>query len=178
MSLWRIILHWTAGIGTPNAIELADYHRLILPDGSVVSAVDIAKNAVPLKAGYAAHTAEANGNSIGVSFCGMNLAQPRDYGKYPLTLEQWDAGVKLCASLCLQFGITPDREHVLGHCEAEEFLPWHPKQAGKWDPWVPFIVWRPRIGDLTAPHDIGDAFRAAVLSEIQAATLSRKGTGS
>ena len=68
----RVICHWTAGRHRANGLDRQHYHILIEGDGRLVRGVPtIDLNAEPVKPGYAAHTRNCNGGSIGVALCGM-----------------------------------------------------------------------------------------------------------
>jgi len=87
-------------------------HYVIGQDGEVVQMVK--HNDV------AWHAGRANGNSIGIEHCAR---QPREFGAsdpglYPAE-AQYCASAALVNWLCQQYGIPMDRQHVLGHSEAD-----------------------------------------------------------
>jgi len=76
-------LHWTAGIYTPNHIELADYHGGVTwrnQKAQFEKWNDYSEN-LP-------HTWQRNSDLIGLTVCGMAEATSRDWGKYPIQPEQ------------------------------------------------------------------------------------------
>lgn len=142
VNLQRIIFHWTAGAGTPNATDLEHYHFIIDRTGKVYTGKCEPKDNINCNDGkYAAHTGGGNTGSIGISFCGMagfngsNIATT----KYPLTKVQMEAGFKLAAELCKNYGLNlSDPMTIQTHYG---FGKRHPKttSSGKIDIiWVPY----------------------------------------
>jgi N-acetyl-anhydromuramyl-L-alanine amidase AmpD len=134
----RIVMHWTAGAGSPSSEDKDAYHLLIDRVGHVHRGEhSITDNLITSDGDYAAHTRGLNTGSIGLALCGMAGATPatdrHDFapGKYPLTASQWNAAIIAAADLCRRYDIEPDQEHLLMHCEVERFL--GVKQAQKWD---------------------------------------------
>lgn len=151
-AMTRVHLHWTAGAHKANAVDLRAYHILVEGDGTLQRGkASIALNAAPVKPGYAAHTLNANSGAIGVSLCGMAGAQEKPFrpGPYPLTSEQWDAGVAAIAQLCARYKIPVTRKTVLSHAEVQANL--GIRQRNKWDitvlPFDPSVVGARAIGD-------------------------------
>jgi N-acetyl-anhydromuramyl-L-alanine amidase AmpD len=108
----RIVIHITDGgsrIGGPiswfkNPAAKVSAHYIVGQDGEVVQMVrhnDVAW-----------HASSANGNAIGIE----HVANTK--GLVP-TVEQYAASAALVQWLCGEFGISTDRDHVLGHSEAD-----------------------------------------------------------
>jgi N-acetyl-anhydromuramyl-L-alanine amidase AmpD len=66
------------------------------------------------------HANSANGDSIGIEHCARapNAQGPTDPGLMPTPL-QYAASGALVRWLCEQYGIPMDRDHILGHSEAD-----------------------------------------------------------
>jgi N-acetyl-anhydromuramyl-L-alanine amidase AmpD len=85
-------------------------HYIVGQDGTVVQMVkheDIA---------YHAHS--ANSHSIGIEHVARSPAARHDAGLYP-TPAQYCASAMLVRCLCNRYGIPMDRQHILGHAEAD-----------------------------------------------------------
>ena len=158
----RIIVHWTAGAHKANATDKKSYHILIEGDGTLIRGTpSIALNDAPVKPGYAAHTANLNGDSIGVSLCCMAGAKesPFDPGKYPLTAKQWETLIKVVAQISNRYAIPVTRKTVLSHAEVQQTL--GVKQKGKWD--ISRLPFDPAVKGALA---VGDKLRAAVAARL------------
>lgn len=148
----RIIVHWTAGGYTANAVDRAAYHILIEESGKLVRGThSIVDNVSTADGNYAAHTLKCNTGSIGVSMCCMHqcVEKPFAAGKFPLTDRQWQAMLQVVAQLCRRYGIDVTPQTVLGHGEVQKNL--GILQKSKWDPMV--LPWQPglsreQVGDL------------------------------
>lgn len=155
----RIIVHWTAGAHTPSGLDKSHYHILIDGSGALVRGrPSIALNdAGGTRAGYAAHTLNANSGSIGVALCGMAGAVERPFsaGPFPLQAVQWTRLATVCADLCRRYGIAVQPGTVLSHAEVQQTL--GIRQRGKWD--ISRLPFNPSIVGATA---CGNALRAAV----------------
>jgi peptidoglycan hydrolase-like protein with peptidoglycan-binding domain len=154
----RVHVHWTAGKSKASDNDREHYHILIEGDGTLVRGKpSIALNQAPLKAGYAAHTLNANSGAIGVSLCGMIGAQesPFDSGSAPITPAQWAQLALVCADLCERYGIPVTPQTVLSHAEVQGTL--GISQRGKWD--IARLPWNPNLVGATA---VGNDLRAAV----------------
>ncbi len=111
-SIDRIVIHITDGganiNGTiswfKNPAAKVSSHYVIGQDGEIVQMV--AHNDV------AWHAGSANGTSIGIE----HVANTRGLNPTP---AQMCASAALVTWLCDQYGITPDRAHILGHAEAD-----------------------------------------------------------
>lgn len=155
----RIVFHWTAGTHKASDFDRKAYHLLIEGDGSLVRGHHgIDENAFPIdRRSYAAHVADANTGSIGVSLCAMAGAKERPLitGPYPITEDHLDALIAVMATLCATYDIPVTRQTVLSHAEVEPTL--GIKQRNKWD-----IMWIPGMERAGDPITIGDAIREQV----------------
>lgn len=148
----RVILHWTAGTHKANSTDLKAYHLLVEGDGKVVRGnASIALNSTPLKTGYAAHTLNANSESIGISLCCMGNATevPFNAGKWPMTKKQFDTLIELVRIVCEAYKIPITPKTVLTHAEVQNNL--GIQQRNKWDytrlAFDPSLVGAKAIGD-------------------------------
>lgn len=140
----RIIMHWTAGTYEVNSVDVQHYHYIIGGDGYVVLGLFKPEdNTGKLVTGkYAAHTANCNTDSIGISVaCMQGAKESGDYGKYPLTEKQVDQLVYNVAELCLQYNIPCTPRTVLSHAEVQPTL--GITQKGKWD--IAVLPFKPEI---------------------------------
>ena len=153
----KIILHWTAGGHSPNAVDLKAYHFVISGKGEVVKGVfPVEANEAPKAGKYAAHCLNCNTGSIGVSLAAMAGATeyPFNVGKYPVTQAQVDSLVSFVASLCDKYGIPVTPETVLSHAEVQKNL--GIAQKNKWD-----ITYIPELGR-TSAKTVGDFLRQKI----------------
>ena len=160
----RIIIHWTGGTGTPNAVDRKHYHFLIDAAGKVHDGdLNPEANLDCTDGNYAAHTGRLNTGSIGIGLCGMHEAQERpfDAGKHPLMREQFTALIDLCVDLCETYRLAVTRRTVLTHSEVEPTL--GIKQRRKWD-----INWIPGMSGTGDPVMIGDQLRKMISGAITA----------
>lgn len=132
----RVICHWTAGTYKATDFDKQHYHLLIEADGAVVRGKpSIALNQSPVRSGYAAHTLNCNGGSVGVSLCCMGGSDVRESpfnpGRYPMTEKQWVVLVGVVADLCIVYEIPVSPTTVLSHAEVQSNL--GITQRGKWD---------------------------------------------
>jgi N-acetyl-anhydromuramyl-L-alanine amidase AmpD len=116
----RVVIHITDGgssIEGPiswfqNPASGVSAHYIVGLNGEVVQMVrdrDIAW-----------HANNANGDSIGIEHCARapGAQSPSDPGLMPTPLQYAASGV-LVRWLCEQYGIPMDRDHILGHSEAD-----------------------------------------------------------
>ncbi len=140
----KITIHWTAGGYLPSDYEKQFYHFLVDSLGKLHSGkFKPESNLVCRKGLYAAHTGGGNTGSIGVSMCGMaGFKNKNEQGNFPITKEQFEATMKLCAQLAKKYNIKVTPDTVFTHYE---FGQKHPKTTshGKIDiifippyPWV------------------------------------------
>lgn len=131
----RIICHWTAGTHNASEGDKQSYHFLVEGNGRLVKGgPSVAANSGRrVKAGYAAHTHNCNGGSIGISLCCMGGAEESPFrtGSHPMTRAQWETLTVAVAWLCKRYRIKVTRRTVLSHAEVESVL--GIEQKGKWD---------------------------------------------
>ena len=151
----RIIIHWTAGTGTPNATDKQHYHYLIDNKGEVINGIYKPEdNENCSDSRYAAHTGGGNTGSIGIALCGMcGFTSSTNVGKYPLTAIQVERAFKLIAELSKKYGILITPDTVMTHYE---FGKKHPKttSAGKID--ITYLPCYPKYNK----DEIGNLFRS------------------
>lgn len=161
-SMKRIILHWTAGgHKASTSSDTGHYHILIEDDGKLVRGTYSIKDNVSTGDDiYAAHTANLNTGSIGISVCCMQGAKesPFDPGSFPMTQTQWETMAQVAAELCDFYDIPVTPKTVLGHGEVTATL--GVDQGGKWDPMV--LPW----DKTSSKKQVGDKFRSLVKSKI------------
>jgi N-acetyl-anhydromuramyl-L-alanine amidase AmpD len=160
----RIIIHWTAGTHKVNNLDREHYHFIIAGDGAVeVGKYPVSANDSTSDGAYAAHTKGCNTGSIGVAVAAMAGATERPFnaGAYPITGQQIEALVNLCARLADQYDIPVTRDAILTHAEVQPTL--GIKQAGKWD-----ITWLPGWKASGRPIDVGDILRNAISKRMAA----------
>ena len=150
----KIILHWTAGRGVPNSIELRHYHFLIDKYGRINHGIfkpEDNENCYDNK--YAPHTGGGNTGSIGVAICGMaNYKSPSQLGSYPINKIQCETTFDLIAKLAKKYNIKIDPNHIMTHYEFGQNNP-KTTSAGKID-----ITHLPPYKNI-APDKIGDFIR-------------------
>lgn len=132
----RVICHWTGGTHRASDFDRKHYHILIESDGKIVRGFPSIKlNEIPVKQGYAAHTLNCNGGSIGVSLCCMGGNDVREVpfnaGRFPMTEKQWDTLSAVVAQLCNVYDIQVTDQTVLSHAEVQTNL--GIRQRNKWD---------------------------------------------
>jgi N-acetyl-anhydromuramyl-L-alanine amidase AmpD len=151
----RIILHWTGGSYTPNAVDRASYHYLIDGNGEVHAAVPVERNMVsPAPPDRANHTLNFNTGSVGVAFCAMGGKEVREkgpYGKWPLKRAQVIAGCTFVAELLDTWRMPCTVDTVFTHAEAQRIH--GVKQNNKWD--IDVFPWSPHLN----PRECGSMLR-------------------
>ena len=161
--LVRVIIHWSAGGRLASIIDKEHYHFMVQQDLQVVTGKLPPEANLAIVEGkpYAAHTKGMNTGSIGVSMCGMALAEPvpLKWGASPITADQVDATCALVAQLCRKYGIKVSRKTVLTHAEVQQIL--GAKQNGKWD-----IRCLPGDKTIRDAIEVGDVLRAKVQSHM------------
>ena len=166
-SMKRIICHWSEGNYKANSTDIEHYHILIEGDGTVRGGDHtIDDNSNTGDNDYAAHTLNANTESIGVACCCMVGCQESPFkpGSQPMKKSQWDTMVQVVAELCQFYGIPVTPKTVLGHGEVQANL--GITQKGKWDP----MVWPWDTSKTRA--QVGEGLRKQV-----AAALAKLGRG-
>lgn len=144
----RIVIHITDG--QPDHMRTASFfqdpdsdgkpvyvsaHYIVGRSGEVVQMV--------LHRNVAFHANTANSNSIGIEHCART---PKEWGRsdpgMPPTPEQYQASARLVRFLCDQFGIPIDRQHIVGHCEADPKTTHTdcPNGAWDWDGYLALVV--------------------------------------
>lgn len=156
----RIHWHWTAGsYARAQADASGHYHFVYGPDGARYTGKSIALNGTPARAGYAAHTLNANTGAIGLSVACMGGSgvseRPFRSGAYPMTELQMRAMLVDTAALCVRYHIPVTPRTVLSHAEVEANL--GIRQRGKWD--IARMSWKP---ELVGAKACGDWMRAEV----------------
>lgn len=154
----RLVLHWAVSAYKPTEHILHSYHACVDPTGKVYWGYHpIEANIGPIKGQYAAHIANMNTGSAGISVLGMH--DPIDGtwppGPYPLTQVQIDEFCKLAASICKTWDLDPtDPNQVATHGEFQ------PKRK-------PLeITWLPALGDCTLAAG-GDYLRKKIADEME-----------
>jgi hypothetical protein len=161
--LARIIWHWTAGTNAVSALDRLHYHFIIAGDGAVTAGnLPPEANLSARDGEYAAHTLEANTESIGVAMAGMHGAReaPFDAGGFPITDVQVTALVGLLATLCRRYSIPVTPQTVLSHAEVQPTL--GIAQRGKWD-----TAWLPGMTRPGNPVAIGNTIRGRVIAAMK-----------
>jgi len=115
----RIIIHWTAGYAVPTTHEKECYHFLIDTLGKThLGKFKPEANLICRTGLYAQHTGGGNTGSIGVSMCAMaGFKDSRNIGKCPITKVQFEATMKLCATLAKKYNIEITPENIMTHYE-------------------------------------------------------------
>ncbi|MCR5758141.1 MAG: N-acetylmuramoyl-L-alanine amidase [Selenomonas sp.] len=83
------------------------YHFVIRKDGTI-------ERGRPMDT-VGAHCYEHNWHTVGVNIVG-------DFESNEPEPEQLDSGARLVAALCRHYGITPDRQHIVGHRDLNSTL--------------------------------------------------------
>ena len=153
----RIIIHWTAGAGSPNSVEKQHYHYLVDQKGVIHCGIfrpEDNENCADGK--YAQHTGGGNTGSVGVAACGMlGFRRVDDVGEYPLTKIQCERMFKLVADLSAKYDIPITSSNIMTHYEFGLRNP-RTSSAGKID-----IVYLPPYPDVSK-EKIGDFIRNKV----------------
>jgi len=141
----RIVIHITDG--QPNYLNTVRYFQNPMRNGEPISVsahyvvgqhgevVQMVRNQ-----DIAFHAGAANANSIGIEHCARTPGElgPADPG-FPVTDEQYLCSAYLVKWLCQQYGLPRDREHVLGHAEADRTTTHTDCPTGRWD-WEHFMT--------------------------------------
>lgn len=154
----RIIIHWTAGFGSPNFVDKKHYHYLIDSSGGVHNGDFKPEDNENCNDGkYAQHTGGGNTGAIGVALCGMyGFSSVTKLGHYPLTKIQCEALFSFVAKLSKKYKIKIDNNHIMTHYEFGLKNP-HTTSAGKID-----IIYLPPYPQIKR-QKIGDFIRSKVL---------------
>lgn len=153
----RIVLHWTAGGPVPTSYEKECYHYLVDSMGKIhLGKFKPEANLICRTGMYAEHTGGGNTGSIGVSMCAMaGFKNKNDQGRFPITKVQFEAAMKLCAKLALQYDIQINPDTVLTHYEFGQKNP-KTTSSGKID--IIFLPPFPWIGK----EDVGSFIRSKI----------------
>lgn len=152
--LSRIHWHWTGGGHTPNAQDLASYHRLVTGEGEVIEAHDLTR--------VLSHTLNGNTSAISISACAMLDAVERPFstGSAPLNMAHVDGIARLTAQFCFVYDIPVSQWSTLSHSEVEPSL--GIKQRQKWD-----INWIPGMEAPADPIRVGNRIRDLVRARLE-----------
>lgn len=153
----RIVLHWSAGRYYPSEFEKKYYHYLIDAEGKIYQGFYKPEDNNNCNDGkYAAHTGGGNTGSIGVCFCGMyGFKSSTDFGDFPITKVQFEAGMKFTAELCEKYNLPINEKTVFTHYEFGKANP-QTTSFGKIDiSWIPSYPWVTR-------NDVGSFIRSKV----------------
>lgn len=108
----KIVIHWTAGVYEPNAVDKAHYHFLVKGNGSIIEGKYEPEDNLNCKDGcYAAHCGGGNTGAIGIALCGMYS------NNYPIKRLQLEAMCKKVAELSLKYKIPITTDTILTHSE-------------------------------------------------------------
>ncbi|MCR5265118.1 MAG: N-acetylmuramoyl-L-alanine amidase [Cyanobacteria bacterium RUI128] len=153
----RIIIHWTAGMGSPNAVDKQHYHYLVDDKGCVHTGIFAPEdNEICTDGKYAQHTGGGNTGSIGVALCGMcGFVSSDNQGRAPLTKIQCERMFKLIADLSAKYNIPVTSSNIMTHYEFGQRNP-KTSSGGKID-----IVYLPPYPEIQKDK-IGDFIRAKV----------------
>ncbi|MCI1273882.1 MAG: N-acetylmuramoyl-L-alanine amidase [Clostridiaceae bacterium] len=153
----KIVIHWSAGGYFPNEHDKLCYHFLIDKNGKIYKGRYAPENNEVCKIGhYAAHTGGGNTGAIGVSMCAMaGFKNKNSVGHYPITKNQFEATMRLCAELCKKYKIEVTQSTVFTHYEFGKRNP-NSTSAGKID--IIFIPPYPWVAEL----DVGSFIRSKI----------------
>lgn len=124
----RIYYHWSAGVWKPNHIDLADYHVLVLKDGSLLLRDDFTETID--------HTWHRNSGSIGVAFAGCCGATTNNMGDYAPTDAQILSMAAVTAVIAIAFGVEVSEDRFMTHGEIAMVDGYGPGQGDpdlRWD---------------------------------------------
>lgn len=155
--LKRIVLHWTAGAGSPSAFDRQFYHYLIDAKGNVIKGVFSPEANLDCTDGvYAAHTGDANTGSIGIALCAMaNFDYATRKTAFPITKIQLEKLFSFTAKLCKKYGIKVNKDTVFTHYE---FGMLHPESTSKGKIDIIYLQPYPNVHK----YQIGNFIRAKV----------------
>ncbi len=153
----KIIIHWTAGSGVPNSVDLRHYHFLIDKFGRINNGIFKPEDNENCNDGkYAPHTGGGNTGAIGVALCGMlNFICPDNVGAYPINKIQCETMFNSVAKLATKYNIRIDSNHIMTHYEFGQKNP-QSTSYGKID-----IIYLPPYPEIKK-ENIGDFIRNKV----------------
>ncbi len=153
----KIIIHWTAGGYYPTPYEKAHYHFLIDKDGKIYTGNHKPEDNLNCQKGkYAMHTGGGNTGAIGIAMCAMaGFKNKNNTGNYPITAKQFEATMKMCATLAIKYKIEITPNTVMTHYEFGLKNP-TTSSAGKIDIiYIPPYPW-------VAQNDVGSFIRSKI----------------
>ena len=153
----RIIIHWTAGVGSPNSTDRKHYHYLIDTKGNIYKGEFSPEDNLNCSDGrYAMHTGGGNTGSIGVALCGMyGFKNSKSVGDYPLTRVQCERMFKLVSELAKKYRIPVCADNIMTHYEFGRKNP-RTTSAGKID-----IIYLPPFPEIKK-DEIGEFIRGKI----------------
>ncbi len=162
--LWRIVMHWSAGLGWVTKSDAKHYHTITSVDGKTVLTNKPEINRDTSDGNYCAHTRALNTGSIGMAMAGMMNAEPHDpvgTSDYPLTAVQLDRFCEEVADMADTYGIPITLWTVLTHAEVQPTL--GVRQRNKWD-----ITWLPGMDKAMTdkPVSVGNHLRRLIRAAI------------
>lgn len=137
----QIYLHWSAGRYEPNAVDLADYHVLILDDGSLLVR-EVLSDSIDHKwhedlDEALAHTWHRNTGAVGVALACCFGASTAAFGDFPPTKEQIESMAQVIAVLAEGLELPIDPDTVMTHAEAADLDGYGPATTcERWDLWL------------------------------------------
>lgn len=177
VQLRGIVTHWSAGHSHhASDLDREHYHICIEGDGRLVRGEkSILANLKTSDGHYAAHCRGFNTKTIGVSVMCMGgaIESPRYFGTHPMTREQWDAMLLVCADLSERYQIPVTPTTILGHGEVERTL--GIDQNGKWDPLC--LPWAPKLSRREVADLMREGIRSALKGRLSLPTETRTPIG-
>lgn len=132
----KVVIHITDGRGQAYPVAQmwqgsghgTSAHFVIGQDATVIQSVRLSDTAW--------HAHDANASSVGIEHCARSPKQ-RDFGPddpgLPPTPAQYHASAELVAWLLQKYNLPCDRQHVLGHKEADSKTDHDDCPTGNWD---------------------------------------------
>lgn len=121
-----ITAHWTAGWRDhANSTDLADYHILVLGDGSYLYRTDFTEEL--------AHSWHDNSNNLGIAVCACVGATSTDLGDQAPLEIQYEAMCKAVKVICEELGLDIDSTFYT-HAERADMYDYGPATTcERWD---------------------------------------------
>ena len=151
---WKVCIHWTAGGLKPSPTDIEHYHFVIDGEGGVHKGrYPIENNALIWKGkkDYARHCGGGNTRVIGVSLTGSGVS----WNPPLFTRQGFEAMCKQVASLCFEYNIPINPEHVYTHYE---FGVKNPKTSSRGKIDINRIPWELQL----KPQDVGNYIRTKI----------------
>lgn len=133
----RIVCHWTAGSYDVSDLDREHYHYIISgknPKHIYSGFYTPRANDWCNDGNYAAHTYRLNTRSLGIAVACMAGASTHNYGRFPMTREQWLTMAQLAGFCASYYDLKINASTLLGHFEVDSV--YGIDQGGKWDPGV------------------------------------------